>query len=230
MKRIFLPAMKRIFTLPLLIICLLSNLSQAQDYRAPLDIPLVLSGTFGELRSSHFHSGIDIKTQGRIGLPVFAIADGYVSRIKISTGGYGKAIYITHPTTGHTSVYAHLNEFTGAIAEYVREMQYARESFEIELFPDPARLQVLKGQEIAKSGNTGGSFGPHLHFELRLDHTGQPINPSRYGFDVKDERMPELSYLLLYEHFGSGAIGGSETGRRPLLFLVPIQLGKQPKQ
>ncbi|NND10141.1 MAG: M23 family metallopeptidase, partial [Flavobacteriaceae bacterium] len=138
-----------------------------QDYfRKPLDIPLVLSGTFAELRSNHFHSGLDIKTKQREGLKVYASAPGYVSRIKISHWGYGKALYITHPN-GYTSVYAHLQKFSEKIEEYVKEKQYEKESFTLELFPSAEELQIESDEIVAFSGNTGGSGGPHLHFEIR---------------------------------------------------------------
>ncbi|MEN1784780.1 MAG: M23 family metallopeptidase [Bacteroidota bacterium] len=163
-----------------------------QDYfRSPLDIPLVLSGTFGELRSNHFHSGIDIKTQQRQGLPVFAIADGTVTRIKVSLFGYGKALYVAHPN-GHTSVYAHLKKYGPKIEEYLKKVQYAKKVFELELFPEFGELEVKKGDIIAYTGNTGGSFGPHLHFEIRKSVSEKPTNPLLYGFQVRDATNPSL--------------------------------------
>src|SRR5690554_5282154 len=122
----------------------------------PLQIPIELSGTFGELRNDHFHSGLDIKTLQREGIPVYAPADGYVSRIKVAHFGYGKALYIQHPN-GYSTVYAHLREYAGAIQDYVKKTQYQRESYEIEVFPDAELLPVKKGELIAYSGNTGGS-------------------------------------------------------------------------
>ena len=133
-----------------------------QDYfRAPLDVTLILSGTFGELRSNHFHSGLDIKTQQREGLNVYAIADGYVSRIKVSHFGYGKALYITHPN-GYVSVYGHLQKFSPTIEAYIKKLQYEKETFEVEVFPSPSELPVSQSDIVAYSGNTGGSGGPHL--------------------------------------------------------------------
>ena len=124
-----------------------------QDFHPPLDIPLVLSGTFGELRSNHFHAGIDIKTKGQSGLRVYAIADGFVSRIKVSPWGYGKALYITHDN-GYSSVYAHLMRYNGAIQEFVISNQYENQSYDIELFPEKDALRVKKGDIIGLSGNT----------------------------------------------------------------------------
>ncbi|MBT8375493.1 MAG: M23 family metallopeptidase, partial [Bacteroidia bacterium] len=142
----------------LLILLPLNLFSQSpypQDYfRKPLDIPIVLSGTFAELRSNHFHSGLDIKTQRKVGLKVYAAAEGYVSRIKISHYGYGKAIYITHPN-GYTSVYAHLQKFSERIENYIKDCQYDKESYQVEVFPASDELPIHTNEIIAFSGNTG---------------------------------------------------------------------------
>lgn len=145
-------------------------------FKSPLLIPMQLSGNFGELRNNHFHSGLDYKTNQKEGLPVLAAADGYVSRIKISTFGYGKAIYINH-SNGYTTVYGHLQKANGAIESYIKKSQYDQKSFEIEQFPMAKELQVKQGDTIAWSGNTGGSEGPHLHFEFRDTQTENIINP-----------------------------------------------------
>ncbi|MEX0361876.1 MAG: M23 family metallopeptidase, partial [Allomuricauda sp.] len=166
-------------------------------FQSPLDIPLVLAGTFGELRSNHFHSGIDIKTQRRQGLPVLAIADGTVTRIKVSLWGYGKALYVAHPN-GYTSVYAHLQKFGPEIESYIKDIQYKKQSFEVEVFPDYGELKVKKGSTIAYSGNTGGSSGPHLHFEIRSSVTEKPTNPLLYGYEVRDATNPTLLGLYGY--------------------------------
>ncbi len=175
----------------------------SQDYpkdyfRAPLEIPLYLSGTFGELRTNHFHSGIDIKTDGREGQRVLAAADGVVSRIKVSAYGFGNAIYVVHPN-GYTTVYAHLQRFNDEIQKYIKEEQYRQESFEVEIFPPASKFQVKKGQLIALSGNSGGSGGPHLHFEIRDTRTEKIINPLLFGFDVKDTKSPDLKCMNLME-------------------------------
>lgn len=172
-----------------------TNLST--DYFSnPLDINLILSGNFGELRSNHFHSGLDIKTQQREGLPVYASADGYISRINVQHFGYGKALYIQHPN-GYTTVYAHLQRFAGEIQKYVKDYQYRKETYEVELFPDKTLIPVKKGDLIAFSGNTGGSGGPHLHFEIR-DGSQRPMNPMLFGIEVPDTRSPNIYSLFAY--------------------------------
>ena len=182
-------------------------MSYPQDYfSAPIDINLILSGSFAELRTNHFHSGLDIKTQGKEGFQTYASAAGYVSRIKISRYGYGKALYIKHPN-GYTTVYAHLKKFSAAIEAYVKKRQYQKETFEIELFPKAGTLKVLDKQLIAYTGNTGGSGGPHLHFEIR-DPQERPINPLMFGFDVKDTTPPVIYGLFGYPLSENSHVGG----------------------
>ena len=166
-------------------------------FRSPLDIPLILAGTFGELRSNHFHSGIDIKTQQRQGLPIYAIGDGTVTRIKISHWGYGKALYVAHPN-GYTSVYGHLQKFSPEIEEYIKKIQYGKKSYEVEVFPEYGEVKVEKGKIIAYSGNSGGSSGPHLHFEIRSSISEKPTNPLLYGLEVRDATNPTLAGLYGY--------------------------------
>tara|TARA_B110000208_G_scaffold9073_1_gene11658 strand:+ start:612 stop:2246 length:1635 start_codon:yes stop_codon:yes gene_type:complete len=182
-------------------------MSYPQDYfSAPIDINLILSGSFAELRTNHFHSGLDIKTQGKEGFQTYASAAGYVSRIKISRYGYGKALYIKHPN-GYTTVYAHLKKFSAAIEAYVKKRQYQKETFEIELFPKAGTLKVLDKQLIAYTGNTGGSGGPHLHFEIR-DPQERPINPLMFGFEVKDTTPPVIYGLFGYPISENSHVGG----------------------
>lgn len=186
----------------LLILYSLFNFSQEKypkDYfRSPLNIPIVLSGTFGELRSNHFHSGLDIKTQGKEGLPVFAIAEGYVSRIKVQQYGYGKAIYITHPN-GYTSVYGHLSKFSDEIESYVKSIQYKKENYETgNIFPKKNKFILKKGEIFAYSGDTGGSGGPHLHFEIRDSKTEKTINPMYFGITTPDTKPPTFQSLQVY--------------------------------
>ena len=171
-----------------------------KDYfRSPLDIPIQLSGNFGELRSNHIHSGFDCKTQQIEGLTIYAAADGYVSRIKISEVGYGKAIYITHPN-GYTSVYGHLQSGYGEIEKYIKKEQYKAKSYEIDVALNPNDLAVKKGNIIAISGNTGGSDGPHLHFEIRDTKSEKIINPMYFGFDtvITDSKRPAINSLWVY--------------------------------
>lgn len=182
--------------------------SHPKDYFAsPMDIPLVLSGSFGELRSNHFHAGIDIKTQQVEGLNILASADGYISRIKISHWGYGKVLYVTHPN-GYTTIYGHLKKFAPIIENYVRKNQYAKESFEIELQPKSKELPVKKGELIALSGNTGSSGGPHLHFEIR-DAKGITLNPLMLGMPVPDHKSPLINTVAVYAKNDSSQINQS---------------------
>ena len=184
--------------LSLFIVTIRAQENYPQDaFRSPLDIPLVLAGTFGELRSNHFHSGMDIKTQQREGLKAYAVADGMVTRIKVSLWGYGKVIYIAHPN-GYTSVYGHLQKFSPKIEDYINKIQYNKQSYEVEVFPDFGELKVEKGELIAYTGNTGGSAGPHLHFEIRSSVSEKPTNPLLYGFDVRDATDPVLLNLFAY--------------------------------
>ncbi|MFJ1474285.1 M23 family metallopeptidase [Capnocytophaga cynodegmi] len=176
---------------------LLCSFSFAQtDFASPLDIPLLLSGNFGELRPNHFHAGVDFKTQGREGLNIYAIKEGYVSRIKVGAYGYGKALYITHPN-GYTSVYAHLQKFAPAIEAYIKKRQYNRKSFEIDAYPKENELVIKKGQVVGLGGNTGSSAGPHLHFEIR-DANSNALNPLLYGYEIKDNIPPDVYQVMVY--------------------------------
>ena len=176
---------------------LYSQKSIPTDYFSnPIDIPLLLSGSFGELRSNHFHSGLDIKTQQREGIPIYAPADGYVSRIKVSLFGYGKALYIKHPN-GYSTVYAHLQKYAGVIQDYVKENQYQKETFTLELFPETDEFIVKKGEIIGYTGNTGSSGGPHLHFEIR-DASSRPMNPMLFGIEIPDIKKPIINGVFAY--------------------------------
>lgn len=191
-----------------------------KDYfRPPLDIPMQLSGNFGELRNNHFHAGFDFRTQQKEGFAVHAAADGYISRIKISSYGYGKAIYIDHPN-GYTTLYGHLQQGYGKIEEYIRAEQYKQQSYEIEVFPKPGELPVLKGDTIAISGNTGGSDGPHLHFEFRDTKSEKIINPLYFGLDIKDTRKPFVSSVVAYPIGDSSSVNQSA---RPLIIGLSLQ-------
>ncbi len=198
-------------------------------FRSPVDFPIGIAGSFCELRNNHFHMGIDIKTQGVEGKNIYAIADGYVSRIKISATGYGKALYITHPN-GYVSVYAHLKSFSPKIEKYVKEAQYLNQKFEIELFPDSNILTVKKSEVIALSGNSGSSSAPHLHFEIREEKTEIPVNPLLWGFDVSDTIPPIFKDLTIYP---LGENAEVNFGKKPVRYTLIKQNGiyslAQPK-
>ncbi|MFK8302884.1 M23 family metallopeptidase [Capnocytophaga stomatis] len=199
---------------------LLCSFSFAQtDFASPLDIPLLLSGNFGELRPNHFHAGVDFKTQGREGLNIYAIKEGYVSRIKVGAYGYGKALYITHPN-GYTSVYAHLQKFAPAIEAYIKKRQYARKSFEIDAYPKENELVVKKGQLVGLGGNTGSSAGPHLHFEIR-DASSNAVNPLLYGYEIKDNIPPDVYQVMAYPLGREAQINQSQLPQT-------VKLTKQP--
>lgn len=161
-------------------------------------MPIVLAGNFGELRPNHFHSGLDIKTQQRENLAVHAAAEGYVSRIGVSHTGFGNVIYITHPN-GYTTVYAHLNRFYPALEQYVKQKQYEQQSWAADMVIPVQLFPVKKGDFIAWSGNTGGSAGPHLHFEIRDTKTEKPLNGLLFGFPIPDTRAPEISRVVIYD-------------------------------
>ncbi len=186
----------KLFLIISIVFC--SFLLSAQDvyYSSPVKIPMLLSGSFAELRNSHFHSGIDIKTQGKTGLPVYAVADGHVSRILVSPSGYGNALYIDHDN-GTTSVYAHLNKFRPDFENFIKNHQYENRSFQADIPVLPGIFQVYKNDMIALSGNSGSSEGPHLHFELRNTKTENPVNPLKFGFMIKDETAPKIYALQL---------------------------------
>ena len=197
--------MKYKFFFLLLSLSLTSFSQTSSKWVAPLDIPIQLSGTFGEFRNNHFHAGLDIRTQGRQGLSVKSVRSGWVRRVRISVSGYGKALYIDHPD-GTTSVYAHLKKFAPKIEAYVKEKQYQKESFTIQLFPKINELPIEAGEIIAYSGNTGGSYGPHLHFEMRETKGQLPINAMRYPLDIEDTLRPQIQNFYLYNSispFGS---------------------------
>ncbi|MCC7504865.1 MAG: M23 family metallopeptidase [Saprospiraceae bacterium] len=157
-----------------------------------------VTGTFGELRDDHFHSGLDLKSRtGRVGQPVYAAADGYVDRIKVQAGGYGNVLYIRHPN-GYSTVYAHLDKFAPAIEKYVRDAQYKNQRFEVNLNPPDGQFKFKQGEEIGKMGNTGGSTGPHLHFEVRHSATDRALNPLLFGLPDKDKAAPELRDMKVY--------------------------------
>ena len=196
-----------------------------EDYfRNPLDITPVIAGTFGELRSNHFHSGIDIKTQGKQGLKIYAAADGYVSRIKVAQYGFGKAIYITHPN-GFTTVYAHLSKYSDKIQKYVKSIQYKKEDYQTgSLFFKKNKFPVKKGEIIAFSGDTGSSGAPHLHYEIRNTKTEEILNPLLFGLKPEDTTAPSIQSLKVYPLNNSSRINLQNKS-----FILPLKNSSKGK-
>ncbi|MCB9195572.1 MAG: M23 family metallopeptidase [Flavobacteriales bacterium] len=178
------------------------------NFTSPLGIDLVLAGNFAEMRSNHFHTGLDIKTNGREGYKIYAVDSGYISRINISHWGYGNVIYITHPS-GFTSVYAHLSTFPPKVLDYIRKKQFSEESETVQIYPSKEELVVKKGEVVAFSGNSGSSTAPHLHFEIRETASENPLNPLLFNFDIKDTKKPVLLDVKVYPLEG-GLINGKK--------------------
>ena len=174
-------------------------------FRAPVGIDMRLAGSFAEMRSNHFHSGLDIKTNGRPGYRIYSAADGWVSRIAVSPSGFGNALYVTHPN-GYMTVYAHLERFEEPIASFVKDLQYRQESFDVQYFPERNEFPVSAGDVIAYSGNSGSSSGPHLHFEVRDVRTGWPLHPLLFDFDVRDTTPPRIYRLKVYADEDGGRV------------------------
>ena len=189
--------MRLLVTIIIIILISLNNLF-SQEKSSPVEIPILLSGTFGEFRKTHFHTGVDIKTQGKEGLKIRAIDDGDLIRVKVSTSGYGKAVYIRH-YDGTTSVYAHLKKFSPKIQHIIKRLQYEKKRYEIEKFFKEGEIKLKKSEIIGISGNTGGSSGPHLHFELRDTKMEKPLNPLKYGYYVADTISPSIQNIFIYK-------------------------------
>ncbi|MBK9059498.1 MAG: M23 family metallopeptidase [Flavobacteriales bacterium] len=181
------------------------------DFRHPMDLPIEVAGNFMELRTNHFHSGLDMKTNGRIGLPVMSVADGWVSRIKISPWGYGKAVYVDHPS-GYTTVYGHLDRLNGKLASTLLDLQYAERSFSVDRYFKQGELPISKGEVIAYSGNTGGSTAPHLHFEVRRSSDQRALDPQAYGMTVQDRVHPTITGIRIYPLDSSARVSPYPTG------------------
>ncbi len=207
--------MRRLTTLLLFVTLFTSNAQEAESsYMFPINPGQqnYLAGTVGEIRSTHLHTGIDIKTGGRTGLPVYAIEDGYVFRAKMSAGGYGNTLYLKHPD-GRYSVYAHLKSFDPAVTKWVTAQQYKDESFEANLFPEKNQFSFKKGDIIAYSGNTGSSSGPHLHFEIR-NQLNQPLDVLTFDFDEIRDRIPPVVKKIAFAPLSETARINGFFGRR----------------
>ena len=179
------------------------------SFISPFDFPLLLSGNFGELRANHFHGGVDFKTQGVVGKPIRCIADGYISRVTVTPGGYGQAVYITHDN-GYTSVHGHLHRFMTEVQQVVEAYQYEHETFAVDLKFDADRFPLKQGEVFALAGNEGYSFGPHLHMEIRKTDTEEYIDPLQFYTDqVKDTTAPRATHVMLYPQAGKGVVNGS---------------------
>jgi len=190
---------------------------------SPFDFPLLLSGNFGELRANHFHGGVDFKTQGVVGKPIRCIADGYISRVTVTPGGYGQAVYITH-SNGFTSVYGHLHKFMTEVEKVVEDYQYEHETFAVDLTFGPERFPLKQGEVFALAGNEGYSFGPHLHMEIRRTDTGEYIDPLQFYTDkVKDTTAPRATHVMLYPQAGKGVVSGSSRKK-----VVPLNGNQVP--
>lgn len=200
--------MKRILLLLSFFVLAVPLRSQTDEdmLTVPFDFSLLLSGNFGELRSNHFHSGVDFKTQGVVGKPIRCVADGYISRATVQPGGYGQAIYVIHDN-GYMTVYGHLERFPQAVEQRVREAQYENESFSLDISFAPDEFVVKRGEFLAVAGNSGYSFGPHLHFEVR-DTTGNELYDPMpfYAGRLKDRRPPVASEVAVYPAPGAGAV------------------------
>jgi murein DD-endopeptidase MepM/ murein hydrolase activator NlpD len=191
----------------------------ADYYRSPLDIPVYLSANFGEIRTNRFHTGVDIKTEGVVGKPVFAAADGYIARVTVAPAGYGRALYIAHPN-GTTTVYCHLDGFTPAIEEYLRGERYRLGRSDLYAFPDAARFPVKRGDRIGFAGNSGASGGPHLHFEVRESATSRTLNVPARGWLATAEADDVAPLIVRLYHIDVDTVAGVPVHSRPRAYDV----------
>ena len=182
------------------------------SFTPPFDFPIVFSGNFGEIRSNHFHGGLDFKTGGAIGKPVHALADGHISRIRV-THGSGYVLDVDYDN-GYSTINRHLSAFVGDIARRVKDLQYEQESWEVEIIPEPGEYPVKAGQVIALSGNTGYSFGPHLHLDMIESATGDYVDPLPFFMEkVKDNIAPRAEGIILFPQPGKGVVNGKQIHR-----------------
>ena len=209
-----------IFAAALTVSANISSQSPASElFVSPIRDQPSLSASFAELRSDHFHSGLDYRTGGVTGKDVLSIDEGFVYRIAVSPTGFGKALYVRHPS-GYSSVYGHLKNFRPDIEEFLIKKQYEQKSFSVSLFPQRDQFRVTRGEVIAWSGNTGASSGPHLHFEIRDSSTEDPVNPLLFGLDVTDRIRPVIDKVILYPLSRSSSVNGGRSSRT--LRAVPL--------
>ncbi len=215
---------KRFFFVAVLVMAAFGLVAQESfpQYASPLDIPIYLSATFAEIRPNHVHAGLDIKTQGVEGKKVYAIADGYISRIGVSPYGYGNVLYITH-YDGYTSVYAHLQRFSDVVAKYVKDYQYKHKKYASQIYPEKDKFPIKKGDLIAYAGNSGSSGGPHLHFEIRHTASEKPVNPMYFGYKIEDKVKPLIQGVSVYPLGDESTLEG---GIKPMYFSVTNDNGK----
>ena len=185
-----------------------NNIRKLPELSAPLSIPMLLAGNYGEIRSTHFHAGIDIKTEQVEGKNVLAAWPGYIYRIVVQSGGYGRALYMKHDN-GLVTVYAHLQRFDPALEIFVREQQYRKKSFEVDLYPEAGLFAFSGGEIIGISGNSGSSEGPHLHFEIRDASGNVPFNALTYGFAIRDAVKPRINWLAVYPLDSQSRVNGA---------------------
>lgn len=197
--------MRKVTFLIISFFCIVCSYADSIAWQQPLDVPLALSASFGELRPNHFHAGLDMKTEQRCGLPVRSVQDGYVSRISVAQFGYGNCLYVTHPASGYTTVYAHLDEFNDTITAWVQQYQYANKTFQLDVNLPDSVLQVKQGDLIALSGNTGSSGGPHLHFEVRETESENPIEPQQF-YPAIDHVRPRFQKVALRPMDSTGLV------------------------
>ncbi len=223
--------MRIILPILLLIICFVSELTAQKipgkdSFTSPIKPPFFFAGDFGELRPSHFHSGLDFRTQGQTGMPVLAAKEGYISRVGISPTGYGNALYMNHPD-GTTSVYGHLQRFDPKLQEYVKEKQYDRERFPVNITLSSSEFHFKKGEIIAWSGNSGSSGGPHLHFEIRDTESERAFNPLLYHLGIKDNSAPKIIAIYAYPLTENSNIGVNRSKKR--FDAIPVHGGYRLK-
>lgn len=210
----------------LMLVCSIQGHSQdlkQAAFSSPLDFTLTLSGNFGEIRTNHFHGGLDFKTQGVVGKPVRALADGYISRIRV-TNGSGCVLDVVY-NNGYTTINRHLSKFMPNIAQRVEKLQYEKENWEVEIVPEPGEYPVKAGQQIAWSGNTGYSFGPHLHLDVLETSTGESVDPMPFfKSEIKDNTAPKAEGIMLFPQLGSGVVRGSSKRQSfPIKVARPIE-------